>query len=652
MTEGEGEIEIAGAGESIESLRRRVRDEKARQEETKPISAETVPVSGETEAISAWLKRKGDPELNPRLQKIVDRANQRTEALWTPDSLVELYEKVERLLDKEVPEAEVGMILSRIANYAERRFPPEEPEVERIKDPETVEGWIENILSETFEAMKKGTKEKRGLSAEKMFSEYTAITRALERIPAGMGKSHDDLGRYLAKEYPEGVYLKEKLELVFEALRRVHNRKLEVLAADGGLAKLGAVKGESPLKPELEIEITNIRPVDWYVLAHFDDLFPEVKGNKELALPVDKVIQIWKRIKSQPIRKVKGKYKQQALKGCPCSLEEAIRSERNMANLRAKIVELIGSGRAEQVAFDILTDTLSFPCWDRMRWKEKGKLEDRDLMWFDWKRVLRYRAYRPSGPHDNVGCFWAYEEQDEKISSNAIPNRRERKKRERHLRRNKERAIFIYKQTGEVPDGTILGDFFSSTSIEDKGEQKRLSDYKSLKDVPWLDPERFMFEEETYAGYFGYPIPIAQGIVEMVKKQDWDPEDLKSIKFWEGFIDLTVRLPHFSPSFNTKSRREQYELIMRFRRAAIRGIFWTGSYLAKIEPGWKGRGSFSKEDVYGSLGEEGILDKIRASGVLDKKHYSRLRNEIMNFKFHARGRGGPLDILLRGRRAQ
>lgn len=607
-------------------------------------------------------------DLTPEEEKVAKRfirsIGRLIEKTGEPEKSPEAAERLTTAEEKMISE------LEKIREAGERR----EVVLKLRPEEETPLGWTKMIIDNWF-ALEKVTSEEMQEIDKKDF-DFKTILSGLREVPAKEGIPHPKLSNFLEREYPEGVYLKERLELVVEALRRLHNRKVEVLEAEGGLAKLGAVKAESALKPELEVAVANLRPRDWYVLSHLDDLFPEfdeIKSNKELAFPVDEAIKIWKQIRKQRI--IDGN--QERAEGYPCSLKEVLQSERYMARLRAEIAKRVKSQRAEQVAFDILTAALSFPCWDRLRWKQKGKQEDRDLMWFDWKRVLRFRQMRPCGPHDTVGNFWAYEEQDDdEILERNIPDEQERAKRKKILVRNKNRAIFKHHQAGRVPDGTILGDFFSSTAVKDKmrGREvlRRLSDYPSLKEIPWLDPDRFLLEEEMYAGYFGYSIPIAAGIVEVIRQSDWKPEDLMTIKMWERLADLTVRLPHFSPAFNSpvlmrkaievarqdprlNERRAlllvQNELIMRFRRALARGILWAGSYLAQPEPGLTGRGAFSRGEVYGGFGEKGILDAMGAAGFLNKEHLDRLYSEIEEFKFHTRGRGGALDILIRGRRA-
>jgi len=582
---------------------------------------------------SGDLKEKEEKVAN----KLINSIGRLIEKTREPEKAPEAAERPTAAEEEMISE------LRKIREAEERR----EVVLKLRPEEETALGWTKMIIDNWF-VLEKVTSEEMQEVDKKDF-DFKTILSGLREVPAKEGISHPELSNFLEREYPNGVYLKERLELVIEAFRRLHNRKMEVLKAQGGLSKLGAVQVESALKPELEVAVTNLRPRDWYVLSHLDELFRdfnEIKSNKELTLPVDGTIQKWREIKSQTMYwdDIEGGYKQEKLKGYPCSLAEALQSERYMARLRSEITKQIKSKRAEQVAFDILTVTLSLPCWDRVRWKQKGKNEDRDLMWFDWKRVLRFRQMRPCGPYDTVGGFWAYHEQDEKM---------EEGKRKKILTRNRDRAIFKYYLMKVVPDGTILGDFFSSTAAKDRktNKWKRLSDYDSLKKIPWLDPKTFLLEEEIYAGYFGYSMPIAAGIVETIRQRDWKPEDLMLIKTWEKLADLTVRLPHFSPSFNIRPKNEQRELTMRFRRALARGILWTGSYLAQPEPGQTGTGTFSRGEVYGGIGERGILDAMGAAGFLDKGNLNRLRSEIDEFEFHTRGRGGWLDILTRGRRA-
>lgn len=685
-----------------------------------------------------------------------------------------------------------GVIKEKI-DQIEKVSKKEEPEIERLRRPESASEAIDMFFNEIFDLHERGLREgKKWEEAGGLFSEYTTIQRWVKDLTSNIkGEECEDkqLSRILKKEFSKGIFLKEKMELFLEAMKRLHNRQIEVIKSEGGLEDLGVQKAGEPGVPILKVPLTNIRPRDWHLLTHIDELFPEsknpenkfniqkawdnwqevgkypyalyeykIKKGKNLKEEItdQNLKELWRLVKEDVIlkelaelidrddqkkidnfrRKVSEDFDDFSNKGLESSevkgiirmlfnnkflvkvayeindkkdeisskrneldfekklglgvyewdqvrwdlekfkkikefqskkefdyafkIENFVLSERAMSILRESIVESlrydgineIAAIRSESLAHALLTVDLAFYVWDRERWKYSGKMDARDLMWFDWKRIKRFTAedLRPAGPWDTVGCFFADEMLMRKKNNNRIV--------ENYLKKNRERALFLVKPT--TPSiGTIIGDFLNSKTyfpvkINKDGEivsremnnAKRLANAENLKDIPWLDP--MQFEEETYEGHFTYNLMFASAIVENIKKLDWDPsKGLKGKDLWVGLTDLTLRLGHFCPSLvdvpKEKSRLVN-QIIYRFRRILARGIFWTGSYLAQSKPeNILTKGIFSKEDVYGERifgfmrGEPGILDAIETSGFLDETNLVKLTREIYDFNFHLRG---------------
>lgn len=617
----------------------------------------------------------------------------------TPDHLADLLKRGDDwFADGRVPEEEWPRLAGEIQAEIEKlriKAAEAEPEIKKLERPKTAEEAVKVFLTEIFDLHERGLRE--GKSWEKtgeLFSEYTTLQRWVEDVyPKGRedefkGVKNEALSTALEREYPQGVFLKEKLTLFLETMKRLHNRQIEVIKAEGGLEDLGVGKVGEAAAPILKTPLTNIRPIDWFLLAHIDELFPESKS-PETKIDLEVAWATWQGIGSHPYldEQEDDKWKPRKIEigewQSPYQLEDLFQSGAVMAEVRHQITRHIGGvagTRAESLAHSILTVGLTFDMWDRERWKQKGRNDARDLMWFEWKRVERFKEGRPAGPEDTIGCYWAEKRQDERnkktgsLSTLAVERlgNKEAKRRIDLLTKNKNRRIFLTSPP-QLSKGTLIGDFWHSTTIpeikreKDKktGEEERfvffrtLSYYHSLKEIPWLDPQRF--EEEVYEGYFTYSMLFAAKIEDAINKLEWDPEkQLKNRDFWVGLTDTTLRLGHFCPWIMPvteeknianitkddadQKKKETDDHVGEFRRLLARGMFWTGSYLAQPHPEkLLSAGRFSRNEVYGDsfVGikfEPGILDAIEASGYLDEKGLKELRKEIWEFNFHMKGR--------------
>jgi len=617
----------------------------------------------------------------------------------------------------------IGIVQDEIEEL-EKASKGEEPEIEMIERPKTPEEAVDVFLDKVFDLHERGLKEDKSWELKgELFSEYTSIQRWMEDLPKEVieqarkitsktdeqRKVEDDLNRALWRNYPEGIFLKEKMELFLEAMKRLHNREIEVKRAGGGLEDLGVAKSGESSAPVLKTPLTNIRPQDWYVLTNIDALFPE-SNNPENKVILQKAWDKWEGICKYPygfyqwgeyinqgkekaegwvlqekipakgereklIKNKKGSYKlinwdlknlepiknltEEHEQGNIFTIKDIYTSDIVKSLFRAKIAEKIGKEvgnkiagiRTEGLTHSFLTVGLTFEMWDKERWKQKGKQDARDLMWFDWKRVNRLQALRPCGPWDTVGCYFADEKLIEKgFKKEEMSERvsqKELKMRQEYLMRNKNWALFM--MTPLTPSrGTIVGDFFNSVTFlegknkEGKDVHKRLADVK-LKEIPWLDPRQF--EDDTYEGHFTYNLLFATIIEGNIKKLQWKTdEELKNKDFWVGLTDSTLRLGHFSPLLVKREKAEQNKLIFKFRRILARGILWTGSYLSQPEPGRVfTSGTLSMGDVYGERlfgvikSKPGILETIASTGYLDRENMAILKRQIKHFNFFLKG---------------
>lgn len=672
----------------------------------------------------AELKPKGwifsEDELgqikDPQLKKHIRFLEKTPTSLRNEQRLYDFYVKIENYSvskEENVPQDESDFILAKLnekINELAATKKEAQPEIEKYPLPESAEKAVDFFLQKVFDLHERGLRERKKWEEQgELFSEFTALHTWVEDVSPKdefKGTKNVDLSEALQREYPKGVYLKEKLELFLEAIKRLHNREIEVIRSGGSLVDLGVAKTEEKGAPILKVPFTHIRPLDFYLLTHADGLFPESK-NPENRFEVQKAWDKWQEIgkysygfyeiinkktkkengKEKRINEIrlneeipkaerenlieqgKGKWayirwnldKLEKIKESflddddevqpGYSLEEMFNSDRITTDFRNSIAAQVGEDlenqiagvRSESLAHSLLQVGLTFELWDRERWRIISIGEARDLMWFDWKRISRLEAapsIRPSGPWDTVGCYFADEKQMTDKNKLTKLNQRLRQTLERNLKD----AVFIVKP--ETPSmGTIVGDFYNSIKFEDEksGKTIKLADSPTLKEIPWLKPEKF--DTDFYVGYFGYNLYYGAIIEREIKNLGHDPKDLKSKDFWVGLTDSTYRLQHICPSLITsKDRQKTNRIIFKFRRILARGIFWNGSYLSQANPdSLLSTGTFSREDVYGERvlgfikGQPGILDAIKSVGFLDKANMNLLESEIYKFNFHLRG---------------
>ena len=106
------------------------------------------------------------------------------------------------------------------------------------------------------------------------------------------------LSDYLYQQYPDGVYLKEQLEIYTNARRRLNERFVEIKRSGGSLTQLGLGKEETPY-PGIAVTLENIKPIDWWALVHGDRIFSEAVGayvskeKKEVIFDMDEALSVW-----------------------------------------------------------------------------------------------------------------------------------------------------------------------------------------------------------------------------------------------------------------------------------------------------------------------------------------------------------------------
>ncbi len=652
-----------------------------------------------TERGPSWLKVDPSKITHNELRKLIIADSKTPVSMLDSEELRRMHHQIALL--EEAPDNETSYALAAIEDYFDAHFTSEEYMTERIPPPETAEEWVKTMVERTFALIDQGVTEEKNF--EEMFDEYQALRRLVKRdCPEKMGSSLDQmgddeetkernkkLGEYLKGEYPDGIYLKERLELFLEATRRIHKRYREVIKADGSLAGLKVIKVSEGFSADIVTQLTELRPIDWYVLTHLDDLFPEGGTDRELRIGIEKAWYVWQGIGSHPYEKdpETDKWEEKTIKinglELPYALKDYYRDESVARRIRDEIGNFVGR-RSEQLTHMFLTVGLTYDMWDRKRWQVQTVGEARDLMHFEWKRINRLRNERTGeGPEWTVGLFWAEEEEQTKafkilgLTEEELKDKNPKlwetiKRIKEHLAENKERALFVnsraYPTTGE-----LIGDYwhtafheapnvFPPEEKEETGKEgtrrKLYAEYRCPRKVPWL--ELSSIEARSYASYFGYSLAVAKGLRDLTMETGYDkPEDLMNVRFWRTVNDMTHRLNDYCPWLLGKNRdikgkwmsegeREEVrrQITMIMRRLITEGILYTGSYLASSKPDLPlAKGKWSREEVWGRKAflvvgvHGGIMGAIESSGGLDDENLAELRRVVGNiFNFHTKGR--------------
>lgn len=516
-------------------------------------------------------------------------------------------------------------------------------EAPRIKTPEAEAGWVDAIFKSLDSLESKGLEE--GLKAEQdpMLAQQKIILDALRRVPEGAGQVHPELSRRLGRE----VRLREKLELLVEARRRLHNRRIEVAQAAGDLIQLGS---SSPgVAKELKITITDLRPIDWYVLFHTDEMFPE-STNPEVKLDLEAGMGIWMRVGEAygelPDDLLTDEERTVVQKENIPSYKNSLNRDEKMRELRGRIARKVGR-KVEELAYGICSVSMLLEKWDKERVRIVGsKNQGRDLMFFDDKRREEYYSkLGPAGPHVTVGAYFAKQHQGE-VAPQGVkdpdyeeePKSDEQRERLRVLRRNRDDAVFIY-SINNVAMGLLVGDLWETVTAKPQGNKEKLIDI--ARRSGWKNIPFFELGDGFYSGYFTYPLFMGQVILADLGKTGWDfkQDPLTNPGFWTERYRLINRLEAISPVFNTRDRKNPTDgrfidkHLAKIRRKLVEGILWDGSHLAQAQRRdvlgivFKRKGRFALSQV------EEVLSAIESSGFLPRDEVSTLRERTRRYLY-------------------
>lgn len=578
--------------------------------------------------VDSWLNGKNytDEELD-RLSRLAKENHIFDFGTDAPEELVGsgLSKEDESFTGIGMPSATKGNVFERIVDATERtarRLEQEEPEVESL-EPEgnESEDWARMVFLNIDRAEKDSDVENK-ISTDRS-KIWSGLALAIDRIPPNLGIKDDFLSEYYSERFPEGVYLKEKLRLYFDARKRLNDRFIEVKTAKGSLSQMGLGSDDIKLK-NITPTVQEIEPMDWWILINGDTVLEndlprmDVNEKKELLPNVDNGLTGWWNTGTQNYKIYK----------------RAINSADSMGKVRRAIAQGVGSQKAEDLAYRIFTTTLTFAMFDKDRSGVQGKSEDRDLIWFDRKRKGDFGAKeREPGVDWTIGRYFATPDQASLVRSEE--NSKKMQSRREVLQINSERSVFI--EPDNFNRGEVVSDFFNSGTVyvpdilssDDNIARKLISYVIDHNGVAiqggWRKIPFYFLGQQAYSGYFGYPLSIAGVITKEMGSTTWQKvEEIIPTTFWASKRGLFDRLTAVSPWFNSA----EFDFRGKLVREALSNRGFKAEEVDKIN-------GYSGDEDLDVIGDS---KKIQAINIIGDLKYRYNNGVTLNLKDEAKRR--------------
>lgn len=567
---------------------------------------------------------------SPQLRRMVEVLESTPAPLLTEDVLRARYLRIQDwIIDGSVNPGDAQEYLVKISQRIEDAVGGV-----KIENPESPENHVMGILGALNTLERKANLEQK--TFEDFAKEVAQIKEAIERIPKEVSERPEFYSPELSTPQKK-VYLKEKLELVFDSRRRLHDRKVEIVAAAGNLQRMG-VGEQLPLAKGMAIAFTDISPTNWYVLVHHDELFSrEVPGaDREINVPVADALALWQEVGEN--------WGQVVTPGVPTFDKTTINSDEAMKRLRDAIAGKVGV-KAEQIAYDLFTVSLTFDRWDKYREKLTGSNDPRDLMHFEQKRREDfYEKPRAAGPEDTIGAYFSKLHQGEEgLGVNENNPDYDKKpagdlKREqlKTLENNSKRSVFKYSLNGTAR-GQIVGDLWevADAKMSPDSDAPRTPLIEIIHDqrYGWKKVPFQQLPDEFYKSYFGYYLSYADRIQKELVNVAWDPKETLTPKFWRDRDNSLSRLGIFSPYLISLPKNEKLLKTAEIKRVFALGVIWTYSDRVQPQKGLLGK-IFSPRRGLLTWGDiQTIFRSIETSGFLPTNDLRRLRKEVAEYRF-------------------
>lgn len=493
----------------------------------------------------------------------------------------------------------------------------------------TPDGWIELVMTTIMEAEVLSEQRKSRSTEPNARDPWDRCEQMVKLIPEKFGDRLDrnnpefgDLVRLYERQYPDGMFLKERLEVYLNAKRRLNDRYVEIVKAEERIADMGVGSDDAPFEG-IRIIATELKPSDLWVLIHSDSMFRgelsnrrNARENAELVPDVSHALSVWYQAGID--------YRE---------YKDALNDNEKMKNLRAKLARQSGSKSGEETAHRILEVTLSKALFDKNRGKSLGNNEPRGIMHAERDRydnfVVKMRA---PDVEWTVGRYWAVPGQGTNLRALAGQfSAEERVERAAILVQNTGRSVFQTDETGAdkaFDKGEMLSDFFGSVTISVPDHIDPLSHQAHLEYEAWENSGRrgpepaskgdrkqvkrklmsyfvdandrvmeggfkrmplLTLTDETYIQYFKYNLATANKLVDTIMKKQKMKDLVDGLKgpdkgegFWESLMTTTDKIAVVSPWLNAVED-EMRAYRMRVTIAELADPSWTDTQQEKLD---------------------------------------------------------------------
>ncbi len=398
-------------------------------------------------------------------------------------------------------------------------------ELRRIKPPENLsseDAWVKLVFGSIEKAESVSDRNNQKSKEGEVEKEWLAIQRLIEEVPDSLGTRNALLSKYLKKEYPNGVYLKERLEIYLVARRNLMDRYLEIKLSGGSLNAMGVGREKVPYAG-IAYPLTEVRGIDAWTIINAEDIFRDsfssrsearevlanvdaglsewfVVGQRYNTLPenllrpdekkvLDKIFARKSDLEELYREEDKGKRRQRKLDkdtywpspedvakvmevGKDIAISEietymsiptfknSLNSTEQTLDLRSRIVKNVGKN-SEETAYKLFSVWLSLSLWDRERSGVQGRSEDRDIMWSDEKRGFDFgKKEREPGVDWTIRRYFAKPDQEFLIDKEDADKSKKFAYRREMLAINFERAVFVKPE--DYSQGEFVGDFLNT----------------------------------------------------------------------------------------------------------------------------------------------------------------------------------------------
>ena len=129
---------------------------------------------------------------------------------------------------------------------------------------------------------------------------WEPLEQAIEAMPERIGSRDrtSEMAVFRLNKNPEGLYLKDRLILLYDARKHFNDRYIEIKKAGGSLVAMGKGKDDVPFEG-ISYKLQGLPPQDWHMIYHSDEMFDDIKDSlsnrekREFLSDVGKASEQW-----------------------------------------------------------------------------------------------------------------------------------------------------------------------------------------------------------------------------------------------------------------------------------------------------------------------------------------------------------------------